>query len=75
MADARASRARAARHKSSSLFPGTKIKQGALALFYFCGRRLERERGRENGSFPVAEVLEPLGSKAQYFAKIAKYEQ
>ena len=25
----------------------------------------KRERGRENGSFPVAEILKPLGFKAQ----------
>ena len=24
---------------------------------------IERERGRENGSFPVAETLKPLGFK------------
>ena len=27
--------------------------------------RIERERGRGNGSFPVAEILKPMGVKAQ----------
>ncbi len=26
---------------------------------------MNRERGRENGSFPVAETLKPLGFKAE----------
>jgi hypothetical protein len=28
---------------------------------------MNSERGRENGSFPVAEILKPLGFKAQAF--------
>jgi len=36
---------------------------------------IERERGRENGSFPVAEALEPMGSRAQYMYGEYIYEQ
>jgi len=30
---------------------------------YFFVEGIERERGRENGSFPVEEALKPLGFK------------
>ena len=30
-------------------------------------RGFERERGRENGSFPVAEILKPMGFRTQFF--------
>jgi len=32
-----------------------------MVFLFLPGRGFERERGRENGSFPVVEILKPLG--------------
>ncbi len=46
----------------------TKIKLGSLSI-WFCfscfGAGIEPERGRENGSFPVAELFKPRGLKSE----------
>ena len=34
---------------------------GGISFIILCGEDSNRERGRENGSFPVAEILKPMG--------------
>ncbi|OGE84750.1 MAG: hypothetical protein A3J48_04300 [Candidatus Doudnabacteria bacterium RIFCSPHIGHO2_02_FULL_46_11] len=40
--------------------------------FLFCCRGIERERGRENGSFPVEEKLKPSGFRAETLSKTSR---
>jgi hypothetical protein len=46
-----------------SLLPNKKIKPAYKAGFVFYWRDENWERGRENGSFPVVEILKPQGFK------------
>ena len=78
MADVRDSKSRAARHKSSSLFPGTKIKTGHYVLFLFLCTGDSNGDGSEGDlpdPFRVGSYSEPRVPKAQRSARVAGREQ